>query len=89
LWRRHSFGIKSLDALNCRYERRPLVAIVTSIRLAVGGAVATDFRTASGPRGTAFVSGSSSAVPMQNLIMLQVAGKGGTTDDMRMFSRRP
>jgi hypothetical protein len=48
-------------------------------RLAVGGAVATGFATASGPRGTAFATGSSSVVPMQNPFMLQVAGKGGTT----------
>jgi hypothetical protein len=48
-------------------------------RLAVGGAVATGFATASGPRGTAFASGSSSVVPMQNPFMLQAAGKGGTT----------
>ena len=46
-------------------------------RLAIGGAVATGFATASGPRGTAFASGSASVVPMQNPFMLQVAGKGG------------
>src|ERR1700681_824204 len=40
-------------------------------RLAVGGAVATGFATASGPRGPAFASGSSSVVPMQNPFMLQ------------------
>jgi hypothetical protein len=48
-------------------------------RLAVGGSVATGFATASGPPGTANVSGSSSVVPMQNPFMLQAAGKLGTT----------
>jgi hypothetical protein len=48
-------------------------------RLAVGGAVASGFGTASGPRGTTFVSGSSSVVPNQNPFMLQATGKQGTT----------
>ena len=48
-------------------------------RLAIGGAVATGFGNASGPMGTAVVSGSSSVVPMQNPFMLQAAGNRGTT----------
>jgi hypothetical protein len=48
-------------------------------RLAVGGAVATGFGGASGPRGTTVVSGSSSVIPMQNPFMLQAAGAQGTT----------
>ena len=47
--------------------------------LAIGGAFATGFGTASGVRGAAVVSGSSSVIPMQNPFMLQATGNRGTT----------
>ena len=48
-------------------------------RLAIGGVSSVGFATASGPRGTAIVGGSSSVTPMQNPFTLQAAGVRGTT----------
>ena len=47
-------------------------------RLAVGGAVSTGFATVSGPRGTAFGSGTSANIPMQNPFTVQAVGNRGT-----------
>lgn len=48
-------------------------------RLMLGGAVATGFGTAYGPRGTAFATGSSTIIPTSGAFALQAVGNRGTT----------
>ena len=47
-------------------------------RLAVGGANAVGFATATGPSGSGVASGTSSVISMQNPFTLQAAGSRGT-----------
>jgi len=47
--------------------------------LMIGGAVATGFGTAVGPRGTSMATGTSTIMPMQSPFVLQAVGDRGTT----------
>ena len=48
-------------------------------RLAVGGAVSSGFASATGPRGSAFASGSAVSTPLNNPFLLQATGNRGTS----------
>lgn len=48
-------------------------------QLSMGGSVSTGFATASGPSGSAFVSGSSTTIPMSGGFVLQATGNRGTS----------